>query len=46
MGIVERLLMDLAPLAEPAWLVIDEVHELGPDAFTSWARTRCGSWSY
>ena len=31
-AIVERLLTDLAPLAEPAWLVIDDVHELGPDA--------------
>ncbi len=27
--IVERLLKDLAPLAEPVWLVIDDVHELG-----------------
>jgi LuxR family transcriptional regulator, maltose regulon positive regulatory protein len=31
-AIVERLLKDLAPLAEPAWLVIDDMHELGPDA--------------
>jgi len=31
-AIVERLLTDLAPLAEPAWLVIDDVHELDPDA--------------
>jgi LuxR family transcriptional regulator, maltose regulon positive regulatory protein len=30
--IVERLLTDLAPLGEPAWLVIDDVHELGQDA--------------
>jgi LuxR family transcriptional regulator, maltose regulon positive regulatory protein len=30
--IVERLLTDLAPLDEPAWLVIDDVHELGQDA--------------
>jgi LuxR family transcriptional regulator, maltose regulon positive regulatory protein len=29
--IVERLLKDLAPLAEPLWLVIDDLHELGPD---------------
>jgi LuxR family maltose regulon positive regulatory protein len=29
---VERLLADLAPLAEPAWLVIDDVHEVDPDA--------------
>jgi LuxR family transcriptional regulator, maltose regulon positive regulatory protein len=27
--IVERLLQDLAPLGEPLWLVIDDVHELG-----------------
>jgi len=31
-AIVERLLADLAPLDEPAWLVIDDVHELGRDA--------------
>src|SRR5262249_24094475 len=31
-AIVERLLGDLAPLAERLWLVIDDVHELGPDA--------------
>jgi LuxR family maltose regulon positive regulatory protein len=30
--IVERLLTDLAPLDEPACLVIDDVHELGQDA--------------
>src|SRR5690348_4285937 len=30
-AIVERLLKDLAPLAEPAWLVVDDVHELGSD---------------
>jgi len=29
-GIVERLLTDLAPLADRLWLVIDDVHELGP----------------
>jgi LuxR family transcriptional regulator, maltose regulon positive regulatory protein len=29
--IVERLLTDLAPLDEPVWLVIDDVHELGSD---------------
>src|SRR6185312_8743731 len=28
---VERLLKDLAPLDEPLWLVIDDVHELGSD---------------
>jgi LuxR family maltose regulon positive regulatory protein len=28
-AIVERLLKDLAPLAEPVWLVLDDVHELG-----------------
>ena len=31
-GLAERLLEDLAPLEEPVWLVIDDVHELGPDA--------------
>jgi LuxR family maltose regulon positive regulatory protein len=31
-AIVERLLADLAPLADRIWLVIDDVHELGPDA--------------
>jgi LuxR family transcriptional regulator, maltose regulon positive regulatory protein len=31
-ALVERLLEDLAPLADPVWLVIDDVHELGPDA--------------
>src|SRR5689334_19768030 len=30
-AIVERLLKDLAPLAEPVWLVIDDVHELGSE---------------
>ena len=30
--IVERLLTDLAPLRGRLWLVIDDVHELGPDA--------------
>jgi LuxR family maltose regulon positive regulatory protein len=30
--IVERLLADLAPLDDRIWLVIDDVHELGPDA--------------
>jgi len=29
--IVERLLKDLAPLEDPIWLVIDDVHELGSD---------------
>ena len=28
---VERLLTDLASLAEPLWLVIDDLHELGSD---------------
>ncbi|HTW03955.1 MAG TPA: LuxR C-terminal-related transcriptional regulator [Streptosporangiaceae bacterium] len=27
----EQLLSDLAPLADPVWLVVDDVHELGPD---------------
>ena len=31
-ALAERLLSDLAPLAEPVWLVVDDVHELGPDA--------------
>jgi LuxR family maltose regulon positive regulatory protein len=31
-AIAERLLTDLAPLEESLWLVIDDVHELGPDA--------------
>ena len=31
-AITERLLADLAPLAARIWLVIDDVHELGPDA--------------
>jgi LuxR family transcriptional regulator, maltose regulon positive regulatory protein len=30
-AVVERLLTDLAPLADRVWLVIDDVHELGPD---------------
>ena len=30
-AIVERLLTDLAPLEDRLWLVIDDVHELGPD---------------
>jgi LuxR family maltose regulon positive regulatory protein len=30
-AIVERLLRDLAPLQERVWLVVDDVHELGPD---------------
>jgi len=29
--ITERLLKDLAPLDEPLWLVIDDLHELGSD---------------
>ncbi len=31
-AIVERLLSDLAPLQEPVWLVVDDVHELGAEA--------------
>jgi LuxR family transcriptional regulator, maltose regulon positive regulatory protein len=31
-AIAERLLADLAPLEDRVWLVIDDVHELGPDA--------------
>jgi LuxR family maltose regulon positive regulatory protein len=30
-AVTERLLMDLAPLAEPVWLVVDDVHELGAE---------------
>jgi LuxR family maltose regulon positive regulatory protein len=30
-AIVERLLTDLAPLQDRLWLVIDDVHELGPE---------------
>jgi LuxR family maltose regulon positive regulatory protein len=29
--LVERLLTDLTPLADGVWLVLDDVHELGPD---------------
>jgi LuxR family maltose regulon positive regulatory protein len=29
--VVDRLLADLAPLADRLWLVIDDVHDLGPD---------------
>ncbi len=31
-AITERLLKDLSPLADRLWLVIDDVHELGPEA--------------
>jgi LuxR family transcriptional regulator, maltose regulon positive regulatory protein len=31
-AIAERLLTDLAPLTDPIWLVIDDLHELGPEA--------------
>ena len=31
-ALAEGLLSDLAPLAERLWLVVDDVHELGPDA--------------
>ena len=30
--LVERLLTDLASLEDRVWLVIDDVHELGPQA--------------
>jgi LuxR family transcriptional regulator, maltose regulon positive regulatory protein len=30
-AVVERLLKDLAPLADRIWLVVDDVHELGSD---------------
>jgi hypothetical protein len=52
-AIVERLLKDLAPLAETVWLVLDDVHELGSDEarrqlelLVMRAPDRCGScWS-
>jgi LuxR family maltose regulon positive regulatory protein len=31
-AIVERLLKDLAPLRDPLWLVVDDMHELEPEA--------------
>jgi LuxR family transcriptional regulator, maltose regulon positive regulatory protein len=31
-ALVERLLADLAPLDDRVWLVVDDVHELGPEA--------------
>jgi len=31
-AITERLLADLAPLGDQLWLVVDDVHELGPEA--------------
>jgi len=31
-ALVERLLADLAPLDDQLWLVVDDVHELGPEA--------------
>jgi LuxR family transcriptional regulator, maltose regulon positive regulatory protein len=31
-AVAERLLADLAGLAERVWLVVDDVHELGPEA--------------
>jgi LuxR family maltose regulon positive regulatory protein len=31
-ALVERVLKDLAPLAEPVWLVVDDLHESGGDA--------------
>jgi LuxR family maltose regulon positive regulatory protein len=30
-AIVERLLTELSPLRDPLWLVVDDLHELGPD---------------
>jgi LuxR family maltose regulon positive regulatory protein len=30
-ALAEKLLDDLAPLADPVWLVIDDVHELAPE---------------
>jgi hypothetical protein len=50
--IVERLLKDLAPLDDQLWLVVDDMHELGPEALQQLelllmrARRSCGScWS-
>jgi len=31
-AVTERLLADLAPLADRVWLVVDDVHEMDPDA--------------
>jgi LuxR family transcriptional regulator, maltose regulon positive regulatory protein len=31
-AVTERLLADLAPLQDRMWLVVDDAHELGPDA--------------
>jgi LuxR family transcriptional regulator, maltose regulon positive regulatory protein len=31
-ALVERLLADLAPLEDRLWLVVDDMHELGPEA--------------
>jgi LuxR family maltose regulon positive regulatory protein len=31
-AVTERLLADLAPLSDRVWLVVDDVHELGPEA--------------
>ena len=48
-GLVERLLADLALLEDRLWLVIDDVHELGPEALRQLellvmrARESCGS---
>ena len=49
-AIAERLLKDLAPLADRLWLVIDDLHELGSDETRRQLellgcapRTRCGS---
>ena len=30
-ALAEKLLDDLAPLADPVWLVVDDVHELAPE---------------
>jgi LuxR family transcriptional regulator, maltose regulon positive regulatory protein len=42
-AMVERLLKDLAPLDEPLWLILDDVHELGSaDASAGGAAVRAG----
>ena len=41
-AITERLLKDLAPLADRVWLVIDDAHELGPETLRQRAGRRSG----
>src|SRR5689334_3665746 len=37
-AVVERLLTDLAPLADRVWLVIDDAHNLGPEVLAQLGR--------